>query len=40
MEGEVRDVIKVLLVYIAVFALIWIIVFRELLVRGVISGGG
>ena len=40
MESEVRDVIKILLVYISVFVLIWVLVFRELLIRGVISGGG
>ncbi len=39
-EGEVKDVLKVLLIYLAVFVLIWVIVFRELLVRGVISGAG
>ena len=39
-EGEVRDTIKVLLVYLAVFIFIWVLVFRELLVRGVISGAG
>ena len=39
-EGEVRDVLKVLIVYLAVFVFIWVLVFRELLTRGVISGGG
>ncbi len=39
-EGEVRDVLKVLIVYLAVFVFIWVLVFRELLTRGVISGAG
>ncbi|MCE4617167.1 MAG: hypothetical protein F7C32_01085 [Desulfurococcales archaeon] len=37
---EVRSTIWVLLVYAGLFILFWIVLFRELLVRGVISGGG
>jgi len=39
-QPEVRDTIRILIVYIALFALVWVIVFRELISRGVISGAG
>ncbi len=39
-EVEVKDVLKILLVYLAVFVLIWMSVFTTMLERGVISGTG
>ena len=39
-EVEVRDVLKVLLVYLAIFVLVWMSVFTTMLERGVISGTG